>query len=72
MKEFTVCYTCENNIITEKIIKKEDVKKEDVEKEVMEKMNHNQSFNVKTDQGNLMINTYSVRYVRVIKETILV
>lgn len=72
MKEFTVCYTFDNDIITEKMIKELDVKKEDVEQEVIEKMDHTKYFIVNNEQGNFMINSYLVRYVRIVSEKILV
>ncbi|HEY4549106.1 MAG TPA: hypothetical protein VIG98_02370 [Bacillus sp. (in: firmicutes)] len=37
MKKFTVCYTLDNDIITEKMIKELDAKKEDIEQEVVER-----------------------------------
>lgn len=72
MKEFTVCYTYDNDIITEKMIKELDVNKEDVEQEIIEKMDRYKYFIVKNDQGYYMINSYLVRYVRVINEKIFV
>ncbi|MEH6956190.1 hypothetical protein [Neobacillus drentensis] len=72
MKEFTICYTFDNDIITEKVIKDLDVKKEDVEQEVVEMMEHNRYFIVKNDQGNYIINSYLVRFVQIINERILV
>ena len=72
MKEFTVCYTLDNDIITEKMIKELDAKKEDVEQEVVEQMDRNKYFIVKNDQGNYLINTNLVRYLRIIEEKILV
>lgn len=72
MKEFTVCYTFDNDIIIEKMIKELDVKKQDVEQEVIEKMDRNKYFIVKNEQGNYMIDSYLVRYVRIMNEKILV
>lgn len=72
MKEFTICYTLDNHIIIEKIIKESDVKKEDVEQEVVDKMNRNEYFFVKNDQGNYLIKSYLVRFVRIMNEKILV
>lgn len=70
MKEFTVCYTCDNDIITEKIVTTDDVKKAAVEKDVYEKMNCNSFFMIKTDQGPQTIDTHSVRYIRIIEEKV--
>lgn len=72
MKEFTVCYTFDNDIIIEKMIKELEVKKQDVEQEVIEKMDRNKYFIVKNEQGNYMIDSYLVRYVRIMNEKILV
>jgi hypothetical protein len=72
LKEYTVCYTFDNEIITEKIIKEFDSKKEDIVQEVIEKMNRNKYFSVKNDQGNYVINSYLVRFVRIMNERILV
>ncbi|MCQ6281308.1 hypothetical protein [Bacillus sp. EB600] len=65
MKEFTICYTFDNDIITEKMIKELNVTKEDVEQEIIEKMDRCKCFIVKNDQGNYMINSYLVRYIRI-------
>ena len=65
MKKFTVCYTLDNDIITEKTIKELDAKKEDIEQEVVEKMDRNKYFIVKNDQGSYLMNTNLVRYVRI-------
>lgn len=54
------------------MIKELDVKKEDVEQEVVEKMDRNKNFIVKNDRGNYMINSYLVRYVRIMHEKILI
>jgi hypothetical protein len=67
-----VCYTFDHEIITEKMIKELDVNKEDVEQEVVEMMERNKYFIVKNDQGNYIINSYLVRFVRIINERILV
>ena len=72
MKEFTICYTCDNEIITEKMIKELDVKREDVEQEVIEKMDCKKYVIVKNGQMDYMVNSYLVRYVRIINEKILV
>lgn len=54
------------------MIKELDVNKEDVEQEIIEKMDRYKYFIVKNDQGYYMINSYLVRYVRVINEKIFV
>jgi hypothetical protein len=65
LKKFTVCYTLDNDIITEKMIKELDANKEDIEQEVVEKMDRNKYFIVKNDQENYLMNTNLVRYVRI-------
>jgi hypothetical protein len=72
LKEFTICYTLDNEIITEKIIKELNVNKEDVEQEIVDKMDRNKYFIVKNDQGNYIINSYLVRFIRIMNEKILV
>lgn len=72
MKEFTICYTLDNEIITEKLVKELNVTKEDVEKEVIEKMDRHQYFIVENDQGYFVISSYLVRFIRVADEKILV
>ena len=54
------------------MIKELDAKKEDVEQEIIEKMDRNKYFIVKNGQGNYLINTNLVRYVRIMDEKILV
>lgn len=54
------------------MIKELEVKKQDVEQEVIEKMDRNKYFIVKNEQGNYMIDSYLVRYVRIMNEKILV
>lgn len=72
MKEYTVCYTFDNEIIIEKLFKESNVKKEDVEQEVVEKLNQNKYFIVKNDQGTFKIDSSLVRFVRIIDVKILV
>ncbi|PFP25887.1 hypothetical protein COJ96_19210 [Bacillus sp. AFS073361] len=72
MKEYTVCYTFDHEIIIEKLIKESNVKKEDVEQEVVEKLNHNKYHIVKNDQGTFKIDSSLVRFVRIIDVKILV
>lgn len=72
MKEYTVCYTFDHEIIIEKLIKESNVKKEDVEQEVVEKLNQNKYHIVKNDQGTFKIDSSLVRFVRIIDVKILV
>ena len=72
MKEYTICYTFDNEIIIEKLFKESNVKKEDVEQELVEKMNQNKYLIVKNDQGTFKIDSSLVRFVRIIDMKILV
>lgn len=72
MKEFTICYTFDQYVITEKIVKEHDVQKETLEKEIIEKMECNPSFFVKNDQESYLIISSLVRYVRINQEKILI
>jgi hypothetical protein len=68
LKEFVVCYTLENEIRREKIIKEMDVKKEEVVQEILDKIAKQSYYIVKGDQGNFWINSSSIRYIRVMDE----
>ena len=72
VKEFTVCYTLDNEIKKEKIIKGLDVNKEEIVQEVLERMERSQFFIVANHKGRSIIDSSLVRYVRVIKEKVLV
>ncbi|HDX9578732.1 TPA: hypothetical protein ROX88_002279 [Bacillus pseudomycoides] len=71
MKEFTVCYTLDNAIKREKIIKGIEVKKEEVVQEILKKMEHDKFFVAKSDEEDYIIHSCLVRYVRVIDEKVL-
>jgi hypothetical protein len=71
LKEFTVCYTFDNNIVIEKIFKESDFTIEDVKQEIIEKMDRCRYFIVKNEKGIHMIHSCLVRYVQV-NEKILV
>jgi hypothetical protein len=68
LKEFVVCYTLENDIKREKIMKGLDVKKEEVIQEILEKIVQRKYFIAKCDQGDYWINTSLIRYIRVLNE----
>ena len=72
MKEFTICYTLDNDIKREKIIRDLDVEKEEVVQEVLEKIEKNMYFTAKSDQEDYTIDSSLVRYIRVLHEKILV
>jgi hypothetical protein len=66
VKEYIVCYTLENEIKQERIIKDREVKRNEVIQEVFEKVLAQNSFMAKSDQGDYWINSSSVRYIRVL------
>lgn len=68
MKEFVVCYTLENEIKREKIIKEMDVKKEEVVQEILEKIAKQSYYIAKGEKGNYWINSSLIRYIRVLDE----
>ncbi|WP_342048701.1 hypothetical protein [Bacillus sp. OTU530] len=72
MKEFIVCYTLDNEIKKETIIKGLDVNKEEIVQEVLERMEHSPFVIVVNQEENSIIDSSLVRYVRVIKEKVLV
>ena len=63
-----MCYTLDNNTISEKMMTELDAKKEDVEQKVVEKMNNNKYISVKNSQGDFKIDSSLVRFVRIIDE----
>jgi hypothetical protein len=68
LKNFIVCYTLENDIKREKIIKGPDVKKEDVLQDALDKIVRSDYFIAKTDQGEYRINSSLIRYIQVLHE----
>ncbi|WML53588.1 hypothetical protein RCG17_02595 [Neobacillus sp. PS3-12] len=68
MKEFVVCYTLENEIRREKIIKEMDVKKEEVVQEILDKVANQSYYFAKGEQGVYWIDSSSIRYIRVMDE----
>ncbi|NRD77026.1 hypothetical protein HPT25_05890 [Bacillus sp. BRMEA1] len=64
MKEFVVCYTFENDIKREKIVKEQDVNKEEVVKEILEKIVQHKYFIANGER----INSSLIRYIRVLHE----
>ncbi|MES1042382.1 hypothetical protein [Peribacillus simplex] len=68
MKKFIVCYTLENDIKREKILKGPDVKKEDVLQDALDKIVRSDYFIAKTDQGEYRINFSLFRYIQVLHE----
>jgi hypothetical protein len=71
LKEFHVCYTLEADIKWETIIKKANATKEDIIQEILEKLENSNYFFLKSDDGDYIINTSSVRYVRIVEEKVL-
>jgi hypothetical protein len=68
LKEFVVCYTLENEIRREKIIKDWDAKKEEVVQEILNKIAKQSYYIAKGEHGNYWINSSSIRYIRVMDE----
>ncbi|MEH7415117.1 hypothetical protein V7266_07520 [Neobacillus drentensis] len=68
MKEFVVCFTLENDIKREKIIKAAYVKKEEVVNEILEKIGHSKYYIAKGEKGEYRINTSLIRFVSVLHE----
>ncbi|WP_042458971.1 hypothetical protein [Neobacillus dielmonensis] len=65
MKEFVVCYTLEDDIKRERIIKETDVSKEQVIQEIVKKIEHRKYLLAKGDQGEYRINCSLIRYIGV-------
>jgi hypothetical protein len=66
LKEYIVCYTLENEIKQERILKDKEVKRKDVIQEVFAKILNQNAFIAKSDQGDYWIHSSSIRYIRVI------
>jgi hypothetical protein len=66
LKEYIVCYTLENEIKQERILKDKEVKRKDVIQEVFAKILNQNSFIAKSEQGDYWIHSSSIRYIRVI------
>lgn len=70
LKEFTVCYTLESDVKWEKVIKDPNIKTEDVLQEILERVENRKYLIAKTDKGTQLINTSSIRYVRIFDKRI--
>ena len=68
MKKFIVCYTLDNDIKREKILKGPDVKKEYVLQDALDEIVRSDYFIAKTDQGEYRINSSLIRYIQVLHE----
>ena len=66
LNEYIICYTLDNDIIREKIVKDLDFKKEDVMKEVIKKINENKYLIVKSNMGEYKIKSSLIRYIQVL------
>ena len=66
LNEYIICYTLDNDIIREKIVKDLDFKKEDVMKEVTKKINENKYLIVKSNMGEYKIKSSLIRYIQVL------
>ena len=65
MKEFIVCYTLEDDIKRERIMKEADISKEQVIQEIVEKIEQRKYFLTKGDHGDYWITCSSIRYIAV-------
>ncbi|MFF2449883.1 hypothetical protein ACFVSW_22845 [Neobacillus sp. NPDC058068] len=65
MKEFVVCYTLEDDIKQERILKESDISKEEFIQELVEKIDKQRYILAKCDQGDYWINRSLIRYIRV-------
>lgn len=65
LNEYIICYTLDNDIIREKIVKGLDFKKEDVMKEVIKKINETKYLIVKSNMGEYKIKSSLIRYIQV-------
>ncbi|WP_078412033.1 hypothetical protein [Priestia abyssalis] len=70
MKEFTVCYTLDSDVKWERVIKKPNINTEDVLQEVLKRIKNRKYLIAKTDKGSRIINTASIRYVRIFDKKI--
>ena len=66
LNEYIICYTLDNDIIREKIVKESDFKKEDVMKEVTKRINENKYLIVKSNMGEYKIKSSLIRYIQVL------
>ena len=66
LNEYIICYTLDNDIIREKIVKGLDFKKEDVMKEVIKKINENKCLIVKSNMWEYKIKSSLIRYIQVL------
>ncbi len=65
MKEFIICYTLENEIKRERVIKEQGTKKEEVLQEILKKLQKYKTFDLEGDKGNNSINSSFIRYIKV-------
>lgn len=65
MKEFIVCYTLEDDIKRERIMKESDISKEQVIQEIVEKIEQRKYILSKGEHGDYWINRSSIRYIGV-------
>jgi hypothetical protein len=70
LKEFVVCYTLENDIKREKIMKEMDVKKEEVVQKILDKIVQRKYFIAKSYQGDYWIDASLIRYIRVLRKAV--
>jgi hypothetical protein len=65
LKEFIICYTLENEIKWERVLKEQGTKKEEVLQEILKKLQKHKTLHLKGDKGNNSINSSVIRYIKV-------
>jgi hypothetical protein len=65
LKEFIICYTLENEIKRERVIKEQGTKKEEVLQEILKKLQKYKTLHLEGDKGNNSINSSIIRYIKV-------
>jgi hypothetical protein len=65
LKEFSICYTLEAEVKWEEITEKSDTKAEDILQQVLQRVANSKVHTVKSNNEEQIINTSSIRYVRI-------
>jgi hypothetical protein len=65
LKEFSVCYTLDNDVKWGKIRKGSSIQKEDILQELLKKLDYCKYFIIKGENKNHIINTSKIRYIRI-------
>jgi len=65
LKEFSICYTLDAEVKWEEITEKSDTKAEDILQQVLQRVANSKVHTVKSNNEEQIINTSSIRYVRI-------